>query len=113
MNITPVVNLPDVGRGVSDHPIVSAVWTVNSNRTSSTFLDNQTNFNAALAEWNSSGTGPLSFTAPTQVGWLRVPSTDPIFQNASDPSSGPHSAHYELLFGVGVLAIVIITIVGG
>jgi hypothetical protein len=107
MNITPVVNLPDVGRGVSDQPLASAVWTVNSNRTISTFVDNQTNFEAALAEWNASGTGPLSFTASTQIGWLRVPSTDPIFQNASDPSSGPHSAHYEFLFGVGLVTILI------
>jgi hypothetical protein len=100
VNITPVVDLPAVGQGVADQPLATAAWTVRSNRTLSTFVDDPANFAAALGQWNASGTGPLSFLGTTQVGWLRVPAGDPVFATAPDPSSGPHSAHYEFLIGV-------------
>ncbi|EIN10996.1 alcohol oxidase [Punctularia strigosozonata HHB-11173 SS5] len=101
LNITSVVNLPDVGKGLSDHPLVPASWTVNSNRTFETFLGNSTNFAAALAQWEATRTGPFSFTLPDMYAWERIPLNDSIFQGASDPSSGPHSAHYEFLFASG------------
>jgi choline dehydrogenase-like flavoprotein len=100
LNITSVVNLPDVGKGMSDHPLVPATWTVNSNRTFETFLGNSTNFAAALAQWQATRTGPFSFTLPDLYAWERLPLNDTIFQGGSDPSSGPHSAHYEFLFAV-------------
>ncbi|EIN11653.1 aryl-alcohol oxidase-like protein [Punctularia strigosozonata HHB-11173 SS5] len=104
LNITPVIDLPDVGQHVSDQPLVALPWTVNTNLTFAKFLDNQTNFDAALAEWNASRTGPFAFSGSTQVAWLRVADRDPIFANAPDPSSGPHSAHYEFLFSSGFTA---------
>jgi choline dehydrogenase-like flavoprotein len=35
-----------------------------------------------------------------QVGWLRLNKTDKIFNTYKDPSTGPTSAHYELIFSV-------------
>ncbi|KAM5535602.1 hypothetical protein V8D89_010769 [Ganoderma adspersum] len=33
-----------------------------------------------------------------QIGWLRIPDDDPVWETEEDPSAGPTSPHYELLF---------------
>lgn len=99
LGIDTVLDLPSVGKNMSDHPFVPNVWSVNSNdtfqrHTAAAVLP------AELALWNATGAGPLSWTLMNHVAWLRLPENDPIFKNYTDPSNGPTSAHHELLFSV-------------
>ncbi|EIN09539.1 pyranose dehydrogenase [Punctularia strigosozonata HHB-11173 SS5] len=102
LNISTIIDLPDVGQGVSDHPVLPAQWTVKPQRTLGTFLDDPANLTAAMAEWNNTHQGPLSFTITPQLGWKRLSDDDPLLQNVSDPAAGPKSPHFELLFIPGL-----------
>ncbi|KZV70517.1 GMC oxidoreductase [Peniophora sp. CONT] len=98
IGITPIVNLPDVGQNLQDHVFLPMSWTVSSNDT----LDN-IRLNASFAaelfdEWNTTRTGPFADGPANVFGWLRVPDNSSIFSNATDPSAGPTSAHFELIF---------------
>ncbi|EIN14580.1 aryl-alcohol oxidase precursor [Punctularia strigosozonata HHB-11173 SS5] len=104
LGITPILHLPDVGRRMSDHPLVPVTWIVKDNITFGTFLGNSTNFNIALTQWNKSRTGPFSFTPPQLFAWQRVPDKDTFLQSIADPAAGPHSAHYELIFATRELS---------
>ncbi|KAJ7049485.1 alcohol oxidase [Mycena amicta] len=104
LGIPSVLHLPGVGRNVSDHPSVALSWTVNSTETADN-LNNNTTFNDALAEWDRSHTGPLSTTATTNVGWLRLKENDTIFDKFNDPSAGKKAPHIELTFNAGVVNI--------
>ncbi|KAE9395796.1 aryl-alcohol oxidase-like protein [Gymnopus androsaceus JB14] len=99
MNITPIVNASSVGKNLTDHPIVGNTWLVNSTETYERFTRNATKLAELVEEWNNSRTGPLVDTVVNQLAWLRLPDIDP----AEDPSAGPDSAHFELLFANGVI----------
>lgn len=98
VGIETIVNIPDLGKNVQDHPLTALTWTVNSNST----LDNVTsdaNFAAyASEEWATSRTGPFTVTGGNLWGWHRVPANSSIFDNTTDPSAGETSAHYETIF---------------
>ena len=52
-------------------------------------------------EWRTSGTGPLTNGVANQIGWIRVPRSDPIWKEVPvDPAAGRTSAHVELFFTV-------------
>ncbi|KAI0057917.1 alcohol oxidase [Artomyces pyxidatus] len=105
--ITPIVDLPDVGQNLQDHPVIGNIFTVNT--TTPTFDDIQRNATLAaadLAEWESARKGPLTQSTSALLGWLRIPDNSPIFANHIDESAGPTSAHYELLFIDGFSASV-------
>ena len=57
---------------------------------------------AALAEWQATfpHTGLETAAGTNQVGWLRIPDDDPIWETERDPAAGPTSAHFEFLFRV-------------
>ncbi|KAE9385119.1 hypothetical protein BT96DRAFT_1007343 [Gymnopus androsaceus JB14] len=54
----------------------------------------------ALAEWNATKTGRLVDANAVALGFLRLPEASPALRPYGDPSSGPLSAHIELLFAV-------------
>nr|ALJ82906.1 mitochondrial choline dehydrogenase [Irpex lacteus] len=97
LGINTIVNSPDVGKNLQDHPLVTSSWTVNSTNT----LD-KLNFDATFAaqqlqQWESNHTGELTLPAANQVAWLRLPSNSSIFSSVADPSAGPTSAHHEFI----------------
>ncbi|KAI0058477.1 aryl-alcohol-oxidase from pleurotus Eryingii [Artomyces pyxidatus] len=97
--ITPIVDLPDVGQNLQDHPFIRNPFTANT--TTLTFDDirlNATLAAADLAEWESVRKGPLTLSTSEGIAWLRIPDNSSIFENHTDISAGPTSAHYELLF---------------
>jgi choline dehydrogenase-like flavoprotein len=109
--IETVVDLPSVGRNLTDHPFFTSQWEVINN--THTFEDAEQNSTIAaeqLSQWITNGTGPLVSGASNQIGWLRLPSNSSIFNNVADPSAGPTSGHFELLFSVshyiGVQAVI-------
>ncbi|KAJ8517250.1 hypothetical protein ONZ45_g5543 [Pleurotus djamor] len=98
VGIKSVVNLPSVGKNLTDHPMVPNYFAVNSpnNGTFDNVLRNDTLFGKDIGEWMSSGTGLFVNSPANTLGFMRLNSS--ILQNFSDPSSGPLSAHTEIIF---------------
>ncbi|KAJ7764949.1 pyranose dehydrogenase [Mycena metata] len=84
LGIPTVLNLPSVGKNMSEHP----------------YSGNATRYNEAFAEWNRSHTGPfVDAGGPgTHAGWLRLKADSPLFKIHPDPSPGPSAPHFEMLF---------------
>ncbi|KAI9430921.1 aryl-alcohol-oxidase from pleurotus Eryingii [Lactarius indigo] len=104
--IRTIVNLPDVGKNMQDHVILSNVFSVNSNFTNDDIGRNATLFLNDLAQWGQSHTGPFASTATSEIGWLRLPKNATIFKTVNDPSSGPQAPHYEFVFANGFASFV-------
>lgn len=98
--IKPIVNLPSVGRNLSDHPLTPIVWPVNTTETIETLARDPVIAAKVLAEWRTNRTGPLVDTVFNQIGWLRVKNSEKTFQKYGDPSAGPLAPHFGLLFQV-------------
>ncbi|KAG6826879.1 hypothetical protein H0H92_014059 [Tricholoma furcatifolium] len=99
IGITPLVDLPDVGKNFSDQPAVGNSWSVNSNITLDNISNNATLEAELFEEWKKDKMGPLVASQTTHLAWSRIPADSAIFNNVSDPASGPNSPHYELVFG--------------
>ncbi|KAJ4345923.1 uncharacterized protein N0V89_012059 [Didymosphaeria variabile] len=101
LNITPIVNLPDVGQNLTDHPLIPVYWTVQRNTTVDPILQNQTIFAENLRQWNQTGQGPMVDSYGNIMAFQRLPKNASIWQSISeDPAAGPLSGHTELLFAV-------------
>ncbi|KAJ7745458.1 alcohol oxidase [Mycena maculata] len=103
LGITPVHNLSSVGKNLTDHPLVRLSWLVDSTDTFDDLNRNATLAAEDLAQWNDTRTGPLADPITSQLGWLRLPDDSPVLQGILDPSAGPLSAHFELLFENGIV----------
>ncbi|KAJ7020416.1 pyranose dehydrogenase [Mycena alexandri] len=98
LGIPTVLNLPSVGKNVSEHAYTGLSWAVNSNQTVESITQNATRYNEAFAEWNRSHTGPFVDPSPgTHAGWLRLNADSPLFNVHADPSPGPDAPHFEML----------------
>ncbi|KAJ6465135.1 pyranose dehydrogenase [Mycena vulgaris] len=103
LGIPVVLDLPSVGKNISDHPNFQASWTVNSTQTLESITQNATRFDEAYLQWNQTHTGPfVELGGTTHLGWLRLDADSPVFDNYTDPAAGPDSPHFELGFGVGI-----------
>ena len=51
-------------------------------------------------QWQTNGAGHLVNTIVDHIGFLRIPNTNPIFQDTPDPAAGPKTPHYEMLVSV-------------
>jgi choline dehydrogenase-like flavoprotein len=100
LGIPTLLDLPSVGKNLSDHPTLVLAWSVNSTLTLESISENATAFNEALAQWNETHTGAMVDLGVTHVGWLRLDSDSPIFKRFEDPSAGPNTGHIELIFEV-------------
>ncbi|KAK7005869.1 pyranose dehydrogenase [Favolaschia claudopus] len=102
LGIPLVHDLPSVGRNLSDHPVVRMSWLVNSTNTFDNAERNETLASEELQEWITFKNGPLADSTTSQIGWIRLPKTSAILQNFTDPSAGPLSPHFEMLFTNGI-----------
>lgn len=101
LGIKTIVDVPDVGENMQDHAFVAIQWTVNSNKTIDTLNDQPELFNAALAEYDQTHTGVLADNpAGNQIGWFRLPEDSAPLKTFGDPTGGPVSPHFELMFEV-------------
>ncbi|KAK0494882.1 aryl-alcohol-oxidase from pleurotus Eryingii [Armillaria luteobubalina] len=98
VGITPTVDLPDVGRNLTDHPRWSLVWCVNDTSTTEIYWRNNTFQADALAEWSANRTGYISSTVLNHIGFSRV--GEDLLEE--EPSAGNLTAHYELVFASGI-----------
>ena len=97
------VNLPSVGKNMSDHILLGNPWQVNNNETFDSFVSPDV-LPQEIQEWNQTRQGPLSWTVFNQMAWARLPQNDSIIKTYGDPSPGPTSAHYQLIWANGWLA---------
>ncbi|KAH6904191.1 aryl-alcohol oxidase [Coprinopsis sp. MPI-PUGE-AT-0042] len=94
--IQPTVDLPSVGKNLTEHPTVSTIWNV----TRATVIDvsqNQTYQEEVLNEWQVNRTGPLTNFGFSLFTWSRLPDAWPGWAQHGDPSSGSNSPHLETL----------------
>jgi choline dehydrogenase-like flavoprotein len=99
--IKSIVNLPEVGRNLVDQPYVALHWTVNSKYTYDNYRYNKTLFLDGLFQYTLNKTGPLTNNAmANHVGFFRLPSDSKPMRTRGDPTAGPFSPHFELIFRV-------------
>ncbi len=98
LGIKPILDLPDVGQHLADHPLVKNQFGVA--QSSDDIIDNisrnATFASALLEQWLIERQGIMTLDGQTQIGWLRIPTNDSAFNGAPDPSAGRLSPHYEL-----------------
>ncbi|KAF5343168.1 hypothetical protein D9758_017052 [Tetrapyrgos nigripes] len=104
MGIEVVVDKPGVGKNLREHAMLVGIYNVNSNMTSDDLLRSPALQQQALEQWQNNRTGRFADSASNVLGFMRIP--DGQLNGAQDPTSGPHTPHFELLFAdnfVGVL----------
>ena len=97
LGITTRVNLPSVGKNMTDHTLLANAWQINDNQTINTYLTPDA-LPQLIKQWNQTHQGLLSWTTNTQMAWLRLPQDDPIIQTYGDPSPGPTSANFQFIW---------------
>jgi len=97
LGIPTHVNLPSVGKNMSDHTLLGNAWRVNNNETFDSYLAPDV-LPQAIREWKQTHQGPLSWTITNQMAWMRLSQNDTIIRNHGDPSPGPTSAHYQFIW---------------
>ena len=108
LGIAPLVDLPHVGQHLSDHPRISNQFA--AARPEFDVLEaigrNQTLFDALVEEWREQRTGFVANGGSNHFGWFRLPVSD--ISGEDDPSSGQTSPHYEILFRVSFLSVLVL-----
>ena len=97
LGIPTRVNLPSVGKNMTDHVMLTNPWRVNDSETLDSHLAPDV-LPQEIEEWNRTHQGPLSWGVLNQIAWMRLPQDDPIIQTYGDPSPGPTSAHYQFIW---------------
>lgn len=100
LGIKPTINLPDVGTNLSDHPIITLAWLVNSNKTFDDFNRNATLQAQEIEIWKNTRQGVFTNGISQHIGFVRVPDNSSIFKTAENPTAGPNSPHYEIFVSV-------------
>lgn len=98
--IGTIVRSPDVGKHLQDQPIMSNYWMVNSNKTQDDLLRSPSLLSADLTQWMKTKTNLFGNPPTTTLAFLRLPDNASVFEDFSDPSAGPTSPHFEMLFAV-------------
>lgn len=105
LGIKSLVDLPEVGQNLADHVLFGTAWQVNSTDTFDDYSRNATIQAEDLNEWRTTGQGLLVDNPVSHIGWIRLPANHSVFETTPDPTAGPHSPHYEILFWVSLLRL--------
>jgi choline dehydrogenase-like flavoprotein len=101
VGIEPILDLPAVGANLIDHVLACPTFSVNTTLTYDDVLRNATVAAETLQQWNTTMQGQYVDGVANQLGWLKVPQNESIWNEVTeDPSSGPTAANYELFFSV-------------
>ncbi|KAI0077532.1 aryl-alcohol-oxidase from pleurotus Eryingii [Panus rudis PR-1116 ss-1] len=98
LSIPTILDLPDVGHFLADHPLVPNYYQVSSNGTWDDVLRNQTMFNETIGEWMMQKRGLFVDSPGNTLAFMRLPRDSVAFKATKDPAAGPKSAHTELIF---------------
>jgi choline dehydrogenase-like flavoprotein len=103
LGIQAIVDHPDVGKNLTDHPLVSNIWQVSNNNTRDDYPRDPALVQRLTEEWLNNGTGEYLVTTPLQQnGFLRLKEDSPAYSIGGDPSSGPDAPHIQFLTHVRV-----------
>jgi len=101
LGIKPEVNLPSVGKNMSDHPLLlnpfiahppadeptyNPLWSIKSPIQQK-----------ARAQYDLEGKGPLTNTVSNLIGWHRLSKDDPVLKTEGDSATGPTAPHFEII----------------
>ncbi|THH31584.1 hypothetical protein EUX98_g2622 [Antrodiella citrinella] len=98
VGIKTIVNLPDVGTNLADHPMLANYFQIQTNDTWDDVLRNNTIFGQTLGEWQQEKQGLFVDSPGNTVGFFKLPTGSSALQGISDPSAGPKSGNTELIF---------------
>ncbi|RPD56268.1 aryl-alcohol-oxidase from pleurotus Eryingii [Lentinus tigrinus ALCF2SS1-7] len=98
LGIESIVDLPDVGQNMQDHPLLTTNFQVSSNDTLDNLTLNATFQAEQLALWTNNRTGDFTLGACNSWAWQRLADNDTVFQNVTDPSAGSKSPHFQLIW---------------
>ena len=99
--ISTVVELPDVGKNLQDHPYFTLQWSVTNNKTFDSVVNNPEAFAQALSQYERTGQGLFANNAiANQIGFFRLPPSSSVLQQFGDSTAGPLSPHFEFAFCV-------------
>ncbi|KAJ3565850.1 hypothetical protein NP233_g7380 [Leucocoprinus birnbaumii] len=102
VGIKAVVDSPQVGKNLVDHPLLPVQWTADSNDTMDPILRGGDALEQGLQEYYATGKGRLAANGVSNhMAFFRLPDDSPILSANGDPSSGGTAPHYELAFGNG------------
>ncbi|KAK1232186.1 hypothetical protein PQX77_004698 [Marasmius sp. AFHP31] len=105
LEIPVILDSPDVGKHLTDHPLVTVYYEVNSNTSFDPVLRSESTMIPPLLEqWGSNRTGLL--VVPRTGGTAAFLKNPPGFLSGQDPSSGPRSGNIEIIFVNGFTASV-------
>lgn len=99
LGIKPLVDLPDVGENLSDHPVVGNPFLANGNATFETIRRDAQLTNDAMTQWQVNKTGPFVDTIVDHVGFVRL---DKKLVPRQDSAAGPNTPHYEVIVSNGI-----------
>ncbi|KIK62553.1 hypothetical protein GYMLUDRAFT_42023 [Collybiopsis luxurians FD-317 M1] len=99
IGIKPLVNLPSVGKNLTDQVSIINEFLVNSTRTVDDLFRNVSLLDEVYTEFNKTGMGPLVATAGNQISFFRV--NESLTNLFGDPSAGKNSPHLEMFPGNG------------
>lgn len=99
----PVLQLPDVGKNLSEYAGVFNSWFVNSNDTLDDIGRDPELGAKYLRQWQLNKTGPFVMNGGSHIIFSRLPDNSSIFRGTPDPSSGKNTPHYELFAANGAI----------
>jgi choline dehydrogenase-like flavoprotein len=97
VGVKPTINLPSVGKNMTDHVLLGMVYEVNSKDTFDDMFRDKKLMDKYKAQWDQDKSGPLSSALANQLGWFRLPSNSDVLKKFPDPTAGPASSHFELI----------------
>ncbi|KAG2005491.1 pyranose dehydrogenase [Coprinopsis cinerea AmutBmut pab1-1] len=90
VGVESVLDIPDVGKNLQDHPASFAMWLANGQP--SPAVDEA----EAFAQWQQNRSGPLTDPGSHYIVWSRIPANASIFQEYPDDQTAPGAPHIEL-----------------
>ncbi|KAI0642211.1 alcohol oxidase [Trametes meyenii] len=99
LGIPTIVDLPDVGQHLADHPSVALPYGAASVQDDifTNLARNATFFNDTISEWEAKRQGIATNSVSNNIGFFRIAANDSVFKTQPDPSSGPTAPHLEFL----------------
>ncbi|KAK0441966.1 aryl-alcohol oxidase-like protein [Armillaria borealis] len=102
VGIQPIVDLPEVGQNLVDHPLLPIQWNANSSETLDPIFRGGEALDAALEQYHANGTGRLAANGVSNhMAFYRLPENSSVLAEFEDPTSGPGSPHYEHAYANG------------
>lgn len=104
LKIPVLVNSPMVGKNMMDHPLLPNIWNVNGNDSFDHILRSANLLQAAISQWATNKTGFIANNVINNFGFGRLNAS--LLAGLTDPSSGPDSPHFEMIFAVRYISYV-------